>query len=135
MINRDAIVDQARIYLGTPFAHGGRLSGVGIDCVGLIICVARDLGIPLADRQAYPLSPDGTMHQEIAAQMPVSLNGPERGDILLLAIDHVAHHVAIYTGYTIIHAHVRARGCIEQPYDSYWHSITHGVFKFPGVVD
>jgi hypothetical protein len=39
------VVATARRYLNTPFAHEGRVRGRALDCVGLPICVAIDLGL------------------------------------------------------------------------------------------
>ena len=45
MVSRSQVVSIARSYIGTPFVHQGRLKGVGIDCLGLIICVLREASI------------------------------------------------------------------------------------------
>ncbi len=47
MVTGQNIVDVAKTYIGTPFHHLGRIKDVGIDCVGIIICVAKELNIPL----------------------------------------------------------------------------------------
>lgn len=38
------VVDEARRWIGTPFAHQGRLRGVGCDCLGLVLGVLGDYG-------------------------------------------------------------------------------------------
>lgn len=35
----------ARSWLGTPFQHQGRLKGIGVDCIGLVIEVYREAGL------------------------------------------------------------------------------------------
>jgi len=45
MTIRDEIVRLSRAYIDTPFHHAARLPGVGLDCVGLLVCVARAVGI------------------------------------------------------------------------------------------
>lgn len=42
----------ARSWLGTPFQHQGRLKGVGVDCIGLVIEVYREAG--LLTRLGFP---------------------------------------------------------------------------------
>jgi cell wall-associated NlpC family hydrolase len=37
------VIKAARSWLGTPFAHQGRVKGVGGDCLGLLIGVAAEL--------------------------------------------------------------------------------------------
>ena len=41
------IVTQARTWIGTPYHHAAAVKGVGSDCTGLLIGVARELGIPV----------------------------------------------------------------------------------------
>ncbi|MFD1381487.1 C40 family peptidase [Fodinicurvata halophila] len=55
---RRAVVAEARGWLGTPFRHGGRCRGAGVDCIGLAIGVAKALGLPHADAAGYPRRPD-----------------------------------------------------------------------------
>jgi hypothetical protein len=45
----------------TPFHHQARLEGVGVDCVGLVISVAREMGAVPADWDVggYGRVPDG----------------------------------------------------------------------------
>ena len=45
MTTRAEIIAKAREYLGTPFFHQGRLKGRRMDCVGIALCVAEDLGM------------------------------------------------------------------------------------------
>jgi hypothetical protein len=45
MITRKQIICEARKWIGTPFHKQASLIGIGCDCVGLIIGVARALGI------------------------------------------------------------------------------------------
>lgn len=134
MISPQAVVEAARKWVGTPFHHGARVLGVGVDCIGVMVGVAVDLGMPLQDRAAYPLRPNGTLRRELMAQLRL-VPASQPGDILMMAFDQEPHHVAILTGPTIIHAHAKARRCIEQPYDAYWRSKVRGVFRYPGVSD
>ena len=43
MITKEDVVREAKTWLGTPFHHQGRLKGVGVDCAGVIVCVAKEL--------------------------------------------------------------------------------------------
>lgn len=62
----NAIIQEARTWLGTPFKHQGRLKGQGVDCLGLLVGVAAALrlrgrdGLPLTSRDslAYGHYPD-----------------------------------------------------------------------------
>lgn len=57
MISPLALVDEARSWIGTPWVHQGRMKGVQCDCVGLIVEVARTVGVPGAAQFAYPNYP------------------------------------------------------------------------------
>ena len=46
---RDDIVRQARTYIGVRWRQFGRNYG-GVDCIGLILAVCQDLGVPYKDR-------------------------------------------------------------------------------------
>lgn len=45
------LIETARTYLGTPTVHQGRLKGAGVDCIGLVVCAAKEAGVPVRDRQ------------------------------------------------------------------------------------
>jgi cell wall-associated NlpC family hydrolase len=61
-VTRADVVKAARSWLGTPYIHQHRAKGHGVDCVGLVIGVARELGIvaPDFDVNAYERTPDGS---------------------------------------------------------------------------
>lgn len=60
------LVAAARAWLGTPFRHQGRLSG--LDCLGLVAVAHRDAGLAVRDRTDYPRQPD-------LARMKAALDG------------------------------------------------------------
>jgi hypothetical protein len=43
------ILREARTWLDTPFCHQGRKKGVGVDCLGVLVGVARALRLRAAD--------------------------------------------------------------------------------------
>ncbi|MFZ7338164.1 hypothetical protein ACLS0R_18210, partial [Comamonas jiangduensis] len=55
------VVAAARRCIGTPYHHQARKPGIGLDCVGLVICVARQIGAvaPDWDVRGYSRVPDG----------------------------------------------------------------------------
>lgn len=57
------VIAAARRHIGTPWVHQGRLPGRALDCAGLVICVARELGLvpPGWDVNGYSAAPDGSM--------------------------------------------------------------------------
>jgi hypothetical protein len=44
-VRPEALVAEARRWLGTPFRHQGRIRGEGVDCIGLVLEPARALGL------------------------------------------------------------------------------------------
>lgn len=134
MVNRSEITAAALSLVGTPFHAQGRAPGVGLDCIGVVVCVARACGIPVVDRTAYPLRPNGELRGELESRLVRVAGKPQEGDILLMSFDKEPHHVAIFIGGDrIVHAHMRARQTVEQSYSDYWHKTVRAVYRFPGV--
>ena len=115
MTTRADIVSVAREYLGTPFHHRGRTPGVALDCAGVVICAARELGIfaPQFDVTNYTGSPDGTMMLLCDQYMTRILKSEmESGDVVALITDKDGtreQHLGILADYrhgglSLIHA-------------------------------
>lgn len=107
------IVDIARRWVGTPFHHQARVEGVGVDCVGLVISVAREIGAVPADWDVggYGRVPDGKqlVHHLSERLVPVAQADMAPGDVVLVAFDSHPQHVGIvgdylHGGLSIIHA-------------------------------
>lgn len=121
-------------FVGTPFHPQGRAPGIGLDCIGVGICVARACGIAHQDRQAYPMRPNGQLQGEMEAQLIRVRGEPQEGDILLMAFDREPHHIAILISEgRIVHAHMRARKTVVQTYTDHWRGVTRAVYRFKGV--
>jgi soluble lytic murein transglycosylase-like protein len=85
--SEQAVVEQARRYLGVPYLWGGTDPSRGLDCSGLVQLVYKNLGIELP-RVSY---------QQATAGRPVASMADARpGDIL--AFDSPVDHVGIYIG-------------------------------------
>lgn len=123
MIPRADVVACARSWLDTPYQHQARLKGVGVDCAGLVIGVARELGIvaPDFDVQGYARQPDGSsLLQWCAQSMPeIRRDQMQRGDVVVVAFDAAPGHLGIVADYahgglSIIHAlGITARRVVE----------------------
>lgn len=142
MACREKIVSTARDYLNTPFRHQGRVKGIGIDCVGLPICVARDLGIFVYDKNNYPPQPSGYLVlqecQQWLVQKPVVEAKP--GDVGVFALPTSPCHTAILTdiggALGMIHAYNRPPNkVVEHRLSDDWRKSMVAVFSFPGVED
>lgn len=113
MTTRAEVVACARTWLGTPFHHAERQKGLGVDCAGLLIGVARELGLvaPEFDLPAYAPTPDGhTMLEWCDLHMTrVSQEAMQPGDVVVLITDVHPQHLGIlgdyrHGGLSLIHA-------------------------------
>lgn len=92
----------------------GREPGLGLDCAGVLVCVARQLGLvePGFDVPAYTDRPDGrTLLAWCRRYMgaPVALEGLQPGDALVMITDVLPQHLGVvgdyrYGGLSLIHA-------------------------------
>lgn len=143
----NAIVEQARTYLGIPHRHRGR-SRRAVDCAGLPICVYADLGVELPDLERYGREPhkDGLMQAVVDALGEPVWKGRaapreilEPGDIVVMRFVEEPHHLAIVTddrlrGVGIIHSYSPAGGggrVVEHGLDAHWQSLIVAVFRRP----
>ncbi len=85
----DAVVAQARKYLGVPYVWGGETRS-GMDCSGLTQRVYADLGVELPRTAAEQQHAGRPVHGGIGKARP--------GDLLFWAYPDGDHHVAIYEG-------------------------------------
>jgi cell wall-associated NlpC family hydrolase len=82
-----AVVDEAKKYLGTPYVWGGTNPKTGLDCSGLVQLVYKNFGVDLP-RVSYQQATEG--------KAVASLDQARPGD--LLAFGSPVHHIAIYAG-------------------------------------
>jgi len=147
MANRKQIIETARTYVGTPFQHQARVKARGLDCVGLILCVADDLkindtsGKPFNkfDYVDYGPQPSGGFVNEQCATRLVKVNRPPQpGDVVNLRVPVEPCHVAIISEHGgalyMIHAYNGGtHKCVEHVFDKAWQRRLVGVFEFPGI--
>jgi NlpC/P60 family putative phage cell wall peptidase len=127
---REAVVAEARSWLGTPYHHAARLKGVGCDCLTLIAEVfARTRLVPPVELPHYP--PDWYLHHGVeryvegvlrhAAEVP----GPPRpGDLVLWRFGRAFSHGGIAVAWPlVVHAYVGHRVRLEDASKAAW--LTH----------
>ncbi|MFY9326484.1 MAG: NlpC/P60 family protein [Georgfuchsia sp.] len=120
MIYPEQFILAARAYVDaeTPFMHQGR--GLhGLDCIGLIVVAARQIGISIGDRTDYPRDPNGLLQPALTSQM-LAVDHWMPGDVLLMRFGTEPQHVGIFTGTTLIHAYSSARKVVEHRIDARW---------------
>lgn len=154
MPDRSAVVECARSYLGTPYTHQGRIKG--IDCIGIALCVAEDLGI--LDKEGNPFHkhlysnyarmPLGDELQQgcikhfivKSLETPSNLDGLLPGDVVTMRVPVLITHLGIISNVNgnvgVIHSYNGVRKkVIEHLIDVKWMRRIAGVFSFPGVTD
>lgn len=50
---RDDVAKAALALVGTPYHLRGRVSGVALDCLGVVVCAHRNAGIPIEETPDY----------------------------------------------------------------------------------
>jgi cell wall-associated NlpC family hydrolase len=132
---QEIMIAAARLCLGTPFHHQGRVPQVGLDCIGLVVVALRAAGIVVQDRHDYGRSPQGNaLHEAFIAHgfqhsLPLPLIAP--ASIILCSCAGVPQHVALITTPTMmIHAYAPAGGVIETIITPAWRRRFIGVYNF-----
>ena len=141
-VTPEQVVEAARGWLETPFHHQARLKGVGVDCIGLVIGVARELGLvaPDFDITAYSRMPDGNSLMAYANWHLTQVEFEELapGHILVLAIDQEPQHFGVvgdyrHGGLSLVHAHSPSQRVIETRLMFTGNLRYVQAFAFPGV--
>ena len=115
------IVTTARTWTSTPYHHQARRKGVGVDCAGLVIGVARELHMvpPDFDITGYARQPDGVSFMAWcnAHMTPVTQADMAPGHAVVVHFGSHPQHIGIvgdylHGGLSIIHA-LAGRGVVE----------------------
>jgi NlpC/P60 family putative phage cell wall peptidase len=135
----DDIIAAARACLGTPFRHQGRLPGIGLDCAGVAIEVARAIGCSALDVSGYGRTPAaGQLEAALDAQPDLvrvaDIADRQPGDLLLLRFTGEPQHLAILTDVdTMIHSYEAVGRCCEHLVTPAWANRIVRVYRFSGV--
>ncbi len=139
MISGNDVVIAASSWIGTPFQHQARVKGIGVDCAGLVIGVAHQIGVTDYDIDGYPRVPDGAMMERVLGEqlIHVNMDNMQAGDVLLFGFMKYAQHLAIITQMNpvyIIHAYQPNGKVTHHRLDTVWRRRIRGVYRLPGVV-
>ena len=138
----NAIVVEAREWLGTRWQHQQSCKGVGTDCIGLVGGVALACGIPEAKAWAsdprwkgYGRTPDPKMLRAACDEYldPIPIAEADAGVILVMKFDRDPQHFAIVSQKQpmhIIHAYAQARKVVEHIVDPTWRSRIVRAYRF-----
>lgn len=140
--SREAVVAEARLWLGTPYRHQASVRQVGADCLGVVRGVWR--GLLGAEPQAAPAyTPDWAeaLGEETLLEaarrhlVEIACGDARPGDVLLfrMGLGSPAKHAAIVSGDDrIIHAYW-GRAVCETRLVPWWRRRIAAAFQFPGV--
>ncbi|MCG6203145.1 peptidase P60 [Rhodopseudomonas sp. HC1] len=142
LITRDALVFEARSWIGTRYRHQASVKGVGCDCLGLVRGVWRgcigdepEAPPPYAPDWAEASGEEALAGAALRHLQPIACESFGPGDVLLFRWRdaYVAKHVAIASSPdTMIHAHDGAAVC-EIAIAPWWRRRLAYAFAFPGV--
>lgn len=135
------VVDKAREYLNTPYLHQGRLKGQGVDCIGLVICVAHELGLSDFDCADYARTPNKEMLLTLSQEQMKRIDAIEAkpGDVALFRILKQPQHFGILGNYyrdnalSLIHAYSSVGKVVETYFSPQWGARAIAYFRLPGV--
>jgi NlpC/P60 family putative phage cell wall peptidase len=142
MISRQAILAEARAWIGTPYQHQASLKGAGCDCLGLVRGVWRALyGAEPERAPAYTpnwAERNGAETLLAAAQRhlrEIEIAEAAPGDVLLFRMQAgaPAKHAAILEEQErIIHAYW-GRAVVRSHLAPWWRARLVAAFSFPDV--
>ncbi|MBC7767547.1 MAG: C40 family peptidase [Phycisphaerales bacterium] len=142
MISRQAILVEAREWIGTPYQHQASAKGAGCDCLGLVRGVWRALyGAEPEPAPAY--TPDWAERQGAETllfaarrhlhECPLEHAAP--GDVLVFRMDArspVKHAAILDADDHLIHAYW-GRAVVRSRFAPWWRSRCAAAFSFPDV--
>lgn len=139
MITLQCIADTARGYIDVPFSVTGR-NKHGVDCSGLVACVAEELGLFNCNYQDYGINVDPNIMIGKLDDLLDKGNYPcifELGDIILFNIVGEPRHLGIVTcvGDTplFVHAYYTMGRVVENRLDNHWQRRICAIYKWKGV--
>lgn len=111
-------INSARGFLGTPFAHQGRVPGIGLDCAGLVVAACRENNYQINDVTGYSRLPSNGQFTNLVLEhcTRIELDEVLPGDVMMFRFREEAQHIAIISRLsplTIIHCHSSAKKVIE----------------------
>lgn len=125
----------ARRLMDTKYHHQGRLPGVGLDCVGMVIVVAREIGKPTTDDTYGQWPQPGRLlrwFEEENTGVFSRVQTAEPGDVLTFwwTRRDTLWHVGIASPTGIIHVHRSVGKVVEMPLDRRWLKRAGPIFRF-----
>lgn len=139
-MTRDELVAEARTYIDVRFKMHGRTK-TGVDCIGLLIAVAKAFGQEIEDRLDYSMKNpfEVELNKHLHKHSNAARMSPLRhGEIVKFRQSIVPMHVGIITMDKeqpyVINSNLRKRKVVEEPL-SLWAPLIMELREFKGVKD
>jgi len=133
MTKIEEFIAEVRTWIGTPFMHAGRSTGLGVDCVGILAASAKAVGISDYDNVNY--SPRSVDTDFLISELqrftePVPLEQRQPGDVLLFKVKGRSQHTGVLvTPETFVHAYQSAGKVCETELSPVWLRNLAGVYR------
>lgn len=129
------VVDAARACLGTPFYHQGRVAGIGLDCIGLVIHAIKQAGIDVEDQCDYGRQPEG--EKLLGALLQHGFNEVDDilpGDVLLFRFAGAPQHVGLaVSSLAMVHSYAPIGRVVETGLGETWLRRVVGIYRHPFI--
>ncbi len=142
MIANDAILSEARSWLGTPYRHQASRKMIGTDCLGLVRGIWREvygaepeLPPPYTPNWAEALGEDTLLEAARRHMLEKSAGAARPGDLLLfrMGLGCPAKHAAIVSGESVILHAYWGRSVCETRLVPWWRRRIAAAFAFPDL--
>lgn len=146
---RGDIVKAAKTYLGTTHIHQGRKPGVGLDCIGVIVCAGRAVGLRIEDCTTYGPRANPRLLMDYVHRNfdEIPLEDADHGDVVLFYWRRSRRHGPLpqhagllirsnksESGYDILHAHQGVRKVVRVHYTGEWPARALSAWRYKGVL-
>lgn len=134
MVDRADIVSAARRYVGVKWMHQGRTQ-YGVDCAGLLTCVAYDLRLRDVQIVDYGRMPDPDRARSvIESHMDrITYKDLAPGDVVSFVVINAVQHFGLVTEinpHRFIHAYEPSGKVVEQSLSGPWLRRVRGCYRF-----
>lgn len=128
-------------YIGVPYKDQGRSIAEGLDCIGLAVCIFKDLGVSLPssdglaiERNWFRKDPERFLRVLQGLGEPIDISEVKRYDIVYfaLACNIVSHAGVMLDNERFIHS-IQKRNCFISELDRYWLKKIRGARRIPEV--
>lgn len=143
-ISRDAVAQEVKEWIGTPWQHQAFHKGLGCDCIGLVRGVGEnsqalvcDPSSPQAKRYSgYGRQPRPSIMRRALLEyfIPIQTTEATIGDILWFRVGKDPMHLGIISEPGIVvHADAILGRVIEHRIDQSWRQRVVGAYRFPKI--